>query len=114
MFPGLAKLAGNKQYALLPCGKWKTKGTFFCSRACFLINFDLVIPYFVPIHADFMSCIQQQSYKAMTDSLSSSFQFLLFFPLSSDLTLLSAIYINVNAPINVKPEGGGVGQPTGI
>ena len=29
----------------------------FCYRACSLANFDLVLPYFVPIHPVFMSYI---------------------------------------------------------
>ena len=58
---------------------WKieNKGNlFFCSMACSLIHFDLVIPYFVPIHAVYMSYIPQQSYIVMSKCFSSSFQFL--------------------------------------
>ena len=44
-------------------------------------------------HAVFMSYIPQQSFKAMSNSLSSSFQFLSFFPFSPTLTSASAIAV---------------------
>ena len=43
---------------------WETP--FLFQGACFLLNFGLVIPYFVRSHAVFMGYIPQPSYKAMT------------------------------------------------
>ena len=75
--------------------------SFFCYRAYSPINVDLMIPYFGPVHAVFMSYIQQQSsYKAMTNSHPSysfpSFPSLLFHlrrqPLLFALPLLGNIF----------------------
>ena len=94
LFLRVAKLAGNKQNLVLL--RWLNEETLFRKakgRSCALLptfeevwglhlfphNFDLVIAYFVPIHVVFMSLIPQKSWKAMSNSLSSSFQFLSFF-----------------------------------
>ena len=113
IFPGVAKLAENKRNVLL--SQWLNKETlfwkrvthvhynkptfeevwgdfFFCYRACSLTNFDLVLPYFVPIHP-VLSYNPQQSCKAMSNSLSLSFQFLSFFLFSSTSTSPSAIIV---------------------
>ena len=113
MFPRLAKSVGNTQNVVLPC--WlkrgnivsenkeslmriiinrlsKKSGETSCYRACSLANFDLVIPYFGPIHAVFMTYIPQQSYKTMSHSPRPS-KFFPFFPFSFTSTSPSAIVV---------------------